>query len=83
MTRVTDCGRAYQFFDMTAQASGVSVMCDAHTLLGAKREASAWMSYGGGSVVLHDRQTDERWIRRFWSTVNGKFGWGKWETVDA
>jgi hypothetical protein len=79
MTRVTGCGKPYHFYAITAE-SGVSVDCDAHTLLGAKREASAWMSFGGGSVTLIDKATKETWTREFWQSGRS-FGWNAWKKI--
>ena len=81
MTRVTGCGRPYHTFAMSA-ASGVSVVCDATTVIGAKREASAWISYGGGDITVTNNQTNETWMRKFW-TIGPSFGWGRWRLITA
>jgi hypothetical protein len=79
MPRVTSCGKPYHTYTITA-ANGVSACCDARTMLGAKREASAWIGYGGKSVTVTDNITSETWYRSFWESGH-KFGWGKWERV--
>ncbi|MFA5240353.1 MAG: hypothetical protein WC476_11700 [Phycisphaerae bacterium] len=56
--------------------SGVSITSSAKTLTGAKREASAWMSYGGGSVYVADKN-GPICKRDFWKNLN-RFGWSKW-----
>lgn len=59
--------------------SGVTINSTSKTLVGAKREASAWMSFGGGSVwVLQAGEPVA--MRRFWRDGN-RFGWGRWESA--
>lgn len=58
--------------------SGVINSVNAKTLIGAKREATKEMSFGGGSVTLYFN--GEIWTREFWSGVRN-FGWNKWEKV--
>jgi hypothetical protein len=60
-------------------ASGVVNNVNATTLLGAKREASREMTYGGGSVYLNF--DGETWKREFWQNLN-RFGWSKWRKVN-
>lgn len=59
--------------------SGVVVDADAKTLTGAKREATRWMTHGGGAVyVLEDGR--EVCFRPFWES-GSRFGWDKWRAV--
>lgn len=58
--------------------SGVSISSSAKTLTGAKREASKWMSFGGGSVYVKDTTNGEVLMRPFWRNLS-HFGWGRWE----
>jgi len=57
--------------------SGVIVQAKSRTLAGAKREASAWMAFGGGSVYVED-ETGVICYRRFYKNGN-HFGWHEWE----
>lgn len=60
--------------------SGVVVDATAKTLTGAKREASKWMAFGGGSVYVVADGKDVC-VRKFWQNGN-HFGWDAWKTVD-
>jgi hypothetical protein len=60
-------------------SSGVRVDLDARTLTGAKREASAWISFGGGNVTLCADGVPVA-MRRFWRNLN-HFGWDRWEAL--
>ena len=61
--------------------SGVQVPADSTTIAGAKREASRWMSFGGGSVAVLDAATKEPLcVRPFWQHLN-RFGWDAWVTL--
>jgi hypothetical protein len=55
--------------------SGIVNTVRSRTLLGAKREASREMTYGGGSVTLY--YDGEVWHRELW-TSGHSFGWGGW-----
>lgn len=61
-------------------ASGASNCAEAATLLGAKREASGQMTFGGKSVSVVNTKTKEIWRREFWQELN-RFGWEKWTKV--
>lgn len=65
-------------FELAAN-SGVIVISKAKTLIGAKREASAWASYGSGDVFVVVDGTAVC-MRRFWSN-GGNFGWHNWESI--
>lgn len=60
-------------------SSGVEVDATAKTLTGAKREASRWMSFGGGSVYVVVDGRDVC-VREFWQNGN-RFGWKKWKSA--
>ena len=61
-----------------AHKSGVEIKAEANTILSAKREASKWMSHGGGSVSVLDDNGNPICTREFWETGNS-FGWDKWQ----
>jgi len=63
-----------------SNASGVSCVASSRTMLGAKREASAQATFGGGDVEIVDLETGERWRRVFWQKLHC-FGWEPWEEV--
>lgn len=60
-------------------SSGVEVDLDAKTLDGAKREASAWITFGGGDVTVSADGVPVA-TRQFWQILN-RFGWGKWVSL--
>lgn len=62
-----------------SSASGVTVESSAKTLAGAKREATKWMTFGGGSVSVQDKHGNTLAIRQFWQNGN-HFGWDKWSS---
>ena len=59
--------------------SGINITAKAKTLIGAKREASNWISHGGGSVYV-DQNGKTVAMRKFWSSGR-HFGWDKWTSV--
>jgi hypothetical protein len=66
-------------FTAYAATSGVEVDLDAKTLLGAKREASDWITFGGGDVIV-SADGEPVAVRYFWRVLD-RFGWGPWQTV--
>lgn len=60
-------------------SSGVEVDLDAKTLAGAKREASAWITFGGGDVTVSADGVPLA-TRVFWQERD-LFGWEPWETI--
>lgn len=60
--------------------SGVEITANAQTLTGAKREATKWMTFGGGSVSVANSKGNILCTRYFWR-IGNHFGWDKW--VDA
>ena len=64
----------------TAQASsGVTVNLNAKSITGAKREASSWISFGGGDVTVCAAGAPVA-IRRFRQNLN-RFYWDRWEAL--
>ena len=59
-----------------ASESGIEVRLNARTLIGAKREASAWINFGGGSVTISCDGNPVA-TREFWQSLNN-FGWDRW-----
>jgi len=57
--------------------NGASIKSNAKTIVGAKREASKWLSFGAGDVSVENVKTGEKWVRRFWQHLN-HFGWEQW-----
>ena len=49
------------------------------TLIGAKREASKWATFGGGSVYVETPAGEIYW-REFWQNGNS-FGWKRWSKM--
>jgi len=60
-------------------SSGVEIDLDAKTLIGAKREASKWISFGGGDVTVSADGKPVA-IREFWQ-VRHLFGWDPWRAI--
>ena len=60
--------------------SGVGYNAKSQTLLGAKREASQDMTYGGGHVYVTDTVSGHVWTRQHWRSYD-RFGWRKWERI--
>jgi hypothetical protein len=60
-------------------SSGVEVNLDAKTLVGAKREASAWITFGGADVTVCADGVPVA-TRAFWQNLN-HFGWDAWATL--
>lgn len=59
-------------------SGGCEKTCDAKTLLGAKREATRWASYGQGVQIITPE--GEIWEKEFWQNRN-LFGWKSWKQV--
>lgn len=74
--------KKYETYHMRAE-NGASAQCRSHTLAGAKREASDWITFGGGSVVLVNYNTGETWTRKMWDSKKAlnSFGWYNWQRV--
>jgi len=78
--------------------SGVTVSLNAKTELGAKREATKWLSYGAivnmvytiekdelffsGDVYIENTATGIKWRRGFWQNGH-RFGWTGWEQIPS
>lgn len=62
--------------------SGAEIESKAKTLVGAKREASAWITHGGGTVYVLDAERNPICYRRMWSEGH-RFGWLRWEAINA
>ena len=60
--------------------SGVEYNAMSQTLLGAKRQASEDMTFGGGHVYVTDTDSGQVWTRQQWRCYS-RFGWRKWERV--
>ena len=69
-------------FKIYAHKSGITEIANAKTLAGAKREASDWMSHGGGSVSVLDMDGYVLATRCFWQNGN-RFGWDKWDNQNG
>lgn len=65
-------------FELQA-SSGVTVSANSKTLVGAKREATAWACFGAGDIYIIENGNTVC-VRRFWQNGNS-FGWDKWENV--
>jgi len=64
-------------FYLYAHKSNIKVQARATSLIGAKREASKWMTYGGGSISVLDKNSVILATREFWEDHN-RFGWERW-----
>ena len=62
--------------------SGVTINLNAKTELGAKREATKWLSYGAGDVYIENIATGIKWRRGFWQNRD-RFGWTVWEQIPS
>lgn len=66
-------------FKLHAHKSGITINANAQTLEGAKREASAWITHGGGSVSVIS-QGVSLCTRHFWEN-GSRFGWENWKNA--
>jgi len=62
--------------------SGVTIGLNAKTELGAKREATKWLSYSAGDVYIENTATGIKWRRGFWQNGH-RFGWSNWEQIPS
>lgn len=61
------------------EKSGIQYPANSKTLLGAKRQASADASYGGGTVYILDGKNGMALCKReFYATLQD-FWWSQWE----
>ena len=65
-------------YTITHQKSGISYQSKAKTIAGAKREATADATFGGGSVTVHGKEGTTS--REFWQELS-RYGWEKWSQL--
>ena len=61
--------------------AGDRIRSAAKTILGAKREATNWITFGGGNVYIFQDDGVPLWMRKFWQSGD-RYGWDRWQKID-